>query len=85
MPRLTPPRSGASGRKRPANVSLNNDLLHQARRFGINLSQALEDRLIELIREKEREHWLRENRAAIEAHNRRVERDGIFSDGLRTF
>lgn len=84
MPRTTP-RSAAGGRKRPANVSLNSDLLHKARRFGINLSQALEDRLIELIREKERENWLRDNRAAIESHNRRVERDGAFSDGLRTF
>ncbi len=78
-------RSTGSGRKRPANVSLNHDLLEKARRFNINLSQALEDRLVELIREKERENWLRENRAAIEAHNRRMERDGVFSGGLRTF
>jgi methylated-DNA-[protein]-cysteine S-methyltransferase len=25
------------------------------------------------------------NRAAIESHNKRVEREGVFSDGLRTF
>lgn len=78
-------RNAASSRKRPANVSINNDLLDKARRHGINLSRALEDRLAELIREKERENWLRENRAAIEAYNRRIEREGVFSDGLRTF
>ena len=84
MPRMTSG-SAASSRKRPANVTIKNELLDKARRHGINLSQALEARLVELIREKEREAWLRENREAIEAHNQRIEREGAFSDGLRTF
>lgn len=71
--------------KRPANVSVNAELLDKAKRLGINLSHTLEERLIEMIREKEREAWLQENRAAIEAYNRRVENEGVFSDGLRTF
>jgi antitoxin CcdA len=79
------PRNSASSRKRAANVSVSNELLDQARRHGINLSQALEERLAELIRDKERESWLRENRSAIEAYNRRIEHEGVFSDGLRTF
>lgn len=78
-------RNRASHRKRPANVTVDNELLEKARRHGINLSLSLEDRLIALIREKEREDWLRQNSAAIEAYNRRVERDGMFSEGLRTF
>jgi antitoxin CcdA len=71
--------------KRPANVSVRADLLEQARRHDINLSRTLEDRLVEVLREKERDAWLARNRAAIEAYNKRVERDGVFSDGLRTF
>lgn len=71
--------------KRPANVSVRTDLLERARRHDINLSRALEDRLVELLREKERAAWLARNRAAIEAYNKRVERDGVFSDGLRSF
>ena len=71
--------------KRPANVSIRADLLERARRHDINLSRALEDRLVELLREKERAAWLARNRAAIEAYNKRVERDGVFSEGLRTF
>jgi antitoxin CcdA len=71
--------------KRPANVSVRADLLEQARRYDINLSRTLEDRLVEVLREKERDAWLARNRAAIEAYNKRVERDGVFSDGLRTF
>src|SRR5688572_20216133 len=29
--------------------------------------------------------WLRRNRAALEAYNDHVERDGVFSEGLRSF
>jgi post-segregation antitoxin (ccd killing protein) len=43
-------RNGASPRKRAANVSVGNDLLDQARRHGINLSQVLEERLSDLRR-----------------------------------
>jgi antitoxin CcdA len=71
--------------KRAANVSVRSDLLEQARRHDINLSRALEERLVELLREKQRAAWLLRNRAAIDAYNKRVERDGVFSDGLRSF
>ena len=79
------PRSPAARLKRSANVSIRSDLLEKARLHEINLSRALEERLDELIRQKERDAWLERNRAAIEAYNERVEREGVFSDGLRTF
>ena len=78
-----PARSASA--KRAANVSVRVDLLEQARRHDINLSRALEERLVELLREKERDAWRVRNRAAIEAYNERVEREGVFGDGLRTF
>jgi antitoxin CcdA len=78
-------RTPAARLKRPANVSIRSDLLEKARLHEINLSRALEERLDELIRQKERDAWLERNRAAIEAYNERVEREGAFSDGLRTF
>ena len=37
------------------------------------------------IREEQRKRWLNKNRAALEAYNEHVERDGVFSDGLRSF
>ena len=37
------------------------------------------------VRDKQREQRLYENRAALEAYNAHVERDGVFSDGLRSF
>jgi len=71
--------------KRAANLSVNRDLLRQARELGINLSRALEEHLATLVRQRRRERWREENREAIEEYNRRVEARGVFSDGLRRF
>lgn len=71
--------------KKAANLSVRADLLEEARAYKINLSQTLEAALqVELKKEKER-RWLEENRAAIEAYGRFVERNGHFSDRFRTF
>jgi len=71
--------------KKPANLSVNADLLRQARSRKLNLSRLLEEHLIEVLRDTEREAWLEENASAIEKYNTRIERDGVFSDGLRRF
>jgi len=75
----------ASAPKKPTNLSINSDLLQQAKKHHINLSQALELRLAEIIREENRRQWQNENSEAIEEYNRRVEARGVFSDGLRHF
>lgn len=71
--------------KKSANLSINSDLLRQAKERHINLSQALELRLAELLREEKRRKWQEDNRQAIEDYNLRIETAGIFSDGLRRF
>ena len=75
----------ASASKRPANVSVRAELLDKAKRLGINLSRTLEDRLAELVREAEAREWLAQNRRALDAYNKRIEREGVWSDGLRGF
>jgi antitoxin CcdA len=49
------------------------------------LSQEFEQHLTEVVRKHRAEQWLKDNREAIEAYNRHVERDGLWSDGLRMF
>ena len=39
--------------KRPANLSVNEDLLRQAKEFGINLSATLETELARIVREEQ--------------------------------
>ncbi len=75
----------ASAPKKPTNLSINSDLLQQAKEHHINLSQALEIRLTEILRDEKRRNWLEENCEAMEEYNRRIETDGVFSDGLRRF
>lgn len=71
--------------KKSANLSINSDLLRQAKERHINLSQVLELRLAELLREEKCRSWQEENREAIEDYNRRVQAGGAFSDGRRRF
>jgi len=75
----------ARARKKPTNLSINEDLLRRARKLNVNLSVLLEDRLVEILRLAERDAWLTENESAIESYNARIERTGIFSDGARRF
>jgi antitoxin CcdA len=69
-----------SAPKRAVNVSVNADLAAKAKALGVNLSEALETRLAELVAAAERRQWLAENAAAIEAYNKRVEEETIISD-----
>ena len=74
-----------SAPKKSANLSINADLLQQAKRLNINLSQTLEQHLAEIIRQAQRSQWLAENKGALDDYNRRIEKHGTFSDGLRRF
>ena len=71
--------------KKATNLSINRDLLEQAKALDINLSQSFEQHLETLVRAAAKERWRVENREAIEHYNERVARDGVFSDGLRRF
>jgi antitoxin CcdA len=75
----------ATPTKKPTNLSIRSDLLDDARALDINLSAELEKHLTEVVRQRRAEQWLKDNREAIEAYNRHIERDGLWSDGLRTF
>lgn len=71
--------------KKAANLSVRADLLEEARAYKINLSQTLEAALQVQVKKVKERQWLEENRAAIEAYNRHIERDGLWSDGMRLF
>lgn len=76
---------GGRGRKKAANLSVDRELLERARGLKLNLSQVFEAGLSEAVRQRVQEEWLQRNRAALEAYNEHVEKDGVFSDGLRSF
>ncbi len=74
-----------SAPKKAANLSINIDLLNQAKALHINLSATLEQALAEIVRDKHRQQWLEDNQQAIMQYNQRIEVEGCFSDSLRNF
>lgn len=75
----------APKQRRATNVSLPADLITEARRLGINISQACERGLEAQVRQSLREAWLEENREAIESSNAWVEKHGLPLAEYRQF
>lgn len=73
---------GAYG-KRAANLSVNAELLDEAKALEINLSATLERALEQAVRARKRERWLEDNRDAIADYNTWVAEHGVFSPMFR--
>ena len=71
--------------KKTTHLSINGDLLRQAREEKINLSQMLEKHLAESMMEIKRQKWRESSREAIEEYAQFVEKHGCFGDSLRCF
>jgi antitoxin CcdA len=67
-------------KKRAVNLFVDVELLDEARRMNINISESLEQRLRSIIRAERERRWLEENREAIAQYNRRVAEHGLLSD-----
>lgn len=69
--------------KRAANLSVNAELLEQAKALDINLSATLERALEAEVRARKREQWLEENREAIQGYNAWVAEHGVLNPMFR--
>jgi antitoxin CcdA len=68
----------STGKRRSVNLTIREDVMEAAKALELNASRAAEAGIIEAIRQARAEAWRRENEAAIEAHNVRVEKDGVL-------
>ena len=71
--------------KKPTNLSINSQLLAEARHLKINLSAALEQALEKEVRAAQRNKWLAENKQGLKACNELMEKNGLFADKYRSF
>lgn len=71
--------------KKATNLSINKDLLTEARSLKINLSATLEQALTEKVRKARRKQWLEDNQQAIDSCNELAEKNGLFADKHRAF
>jgi antitoxin CcdA len=70
-------------RKRAVNLFVDADLLDEARRLRINISDTLERRLRTIVRAEQEKRWLAENRDAIASINSFIEHHGLLAGRLR--
>jgi antitoxin CcdA len=75
----------AEAPKKPTNLTINSDLLAQAKELKINISATLETALSEAVKQRKRDEWISENAEAIAKYNEKIAEYGLFSDEMRTF
>lgn len=63
--------------KHRTNLSIDAQVLKDAKAQGINLSQAAEAGIRKEVKAALEAQWKEENRDWIDAHNRRIEREGL--------
>jgi antitoxin CcdA len=78
-----PMMSQRSSKKRAVNLFVDTELLDEARRLRINISETLERRLRMQVRAELEKQWLAENRDAIASINAFIERHGLLAGKLR--
>ncbi len=71
--------------KKPTNLSIDTELLKEAKELGINLSSSAEDGLREAVRQTKTEQWNLENAEAIKSWNKWVEKNDIPLEEYRQF
>ncbi len=71
--------------KKPTNVSLSADLVEEAKKLGLNVSEACQAGLAAEVKKAREAAWKEENRAAIEASNDYVRKHGLPLAKYRLF
>lgn len=75
--------STRQAKKRAVNLFVDVELLDEARRLNINISETFEQRLRGLVPAEQEKQWLEENRDAVASINSFIDRHGLLADRLR--
>lgn len=71
--------------KKATNITLSSDVLSEAKALGINISQACDQFLRDMVRREQALRWQTENAEFIAAYNEGVARDGLPLEAWRSF
>ena len=77
--------SKSSTARRPTNLSIDPELMEEAKALSVNASRAAEDGIARAVAEERSRRWKEENREAIESSNRYVEEHGLPLSKYRMF
>jgi antitoxin CcdA len=65
-------------KRRPVNLTIREDVLHEAKSLKLNTSKAAETGIINAVKEARAKKWLEENQSALQAHNKRIDKEGTL-------
>jgi antitoxin CcdA len=82
-PRTTPDAGAAM--KAKINLSLEARVTSEARALGVNMSRVAEEAIAQAVKLERNRRWAQENRDALDAYTREVEREGVPLARYRTF
>lgn len=71
--------------KRAVNLRVDAKMLDEAKALDINLSATLEQALATTLKAQREAKWIAEHKPAMEALNKFVQKNGLWSDGMRYF
>ena len=71
--------------KKATNITLSADVLTEAKALGINISQACDQFLRELVRGERERRWQQDHAEFIAAYNQTVAKEGLPLEKWRTF
>jgi len=63
--------------RKPTNLSLDSELLKEAKALGINVSRSAEAGIAEAVKRHKQERWLKDNASALASSNAYVEANGL--------
>ena len=75
----------APARRQATNVSLDREMVSEAKALGLNLSRVCEQGLKKAVAEAREHQWIEENWDAIQATNAWVEKNGLPLGKYRVF
>ena len=78
-------RSEAPSVRKAANLSIDADLLAEAKALSVSISRAAEDGIAKAVKAEKERLWREENREALESWNAYVEKHGLPLAKYRQF
>ena len=74
-----------AARKKSVNLSIDAALAAEAKEFGTNMSALLEKALQNELRAQRELKWREQNKSAMDAYDKHIEKDGLWLDEFRTW
>ena len=74
-----------ASRKKAVNLSIDASLAAEAKEYGTNMSALLEKALQQELRVRREQKWRAENKNALDAYDKHIEKDGLWLDEFRTW